>query len=249
MSCRIASTILRGFRNGPLLHIPRAFSRKEHNSAAADPSIRPVQTANDSVPVFHNHRGFYDLFDIQAWEMSTGRIVAVEDLPWGVQRMMKKHGVTGAEHKSVASQLLSHFAAMGRAKIATPEWRAAQAKASWRDAVRSGGAKGRAAQAEAGYPGLEKGRATHAEAGYPGLEKGRATQNAKTKAADLLKSPDSLRMAMMRREYAKAYKRERKGKPAKISAQEETEVPVHEEIDASHSPKPKRRVSREAARK
>ena len=206
--------------------------------------------------------------------------MAVEDLPPGVQRMMKKHGVTGAEHKSVASQLLRHFGAMGRAKIATPEWRAAQVKASWRDAVRSGGAKGRATQAEAGYPGLEKGRATHAEAGYPGLEKGRAThaeagypglekglatqaeagypglkkgratQNAKTKAADLLRSPDSLRKAMMRREYYKAYyKAYRKGKLAKMSAQEETEVPVHKEIDASHSPKPKRRVSREAARK
>ena len=199
MSYRIASTILRGFRNGPLLHISRAFSRKEHNSAAADLSIRPVQTANDSVLVFYNRRGFYDLFEIQAWEMSTGRIGAVEDLPPGVQRMMKKHGVTGAEHKSVASQLLSHFAAMGRATMATPGWRAAQAKASWRNAVRSGGAKG---------------RATQAEAGYPALKKGRATQNVKTKAADLLRSPDSLRKAMMRREYDKAYrqKEERKAR-------------------------------------
>ena len=192
MSCRIASTILRGFgKNGPLPHIWRAFSRKEHNSAAADPSIRPVQTANDSVPVFDKRRGFCDLYDIQAWEMSTGRIVAVEDLPPGVQRMMIKHGVTGTEHKSVASQLLCHFAAMGRAT-----------------------------QAKAGYPGLEKGRATQAQAGYPALKKGDATLNAKTKAADLLKSPDQLRKAMMCREYYKAYNRKRRGKLAKISASE-----------------------------
>ena len=137
--------------------------------------------------------------------------------------MMKKYGITGAEHKSIASQLLWHFAAMGRATMATPEWRAAQEKAGWRDTKRSAGAKG---------------RATQAEAGYPSLQKGRATQNAKTKAADLLLSPDALRKAMIRREYEKAYRRKRSGKLPMISAQEETKVPAHKELDASHSPEP-----------
>ena len=152
--------------------------------------------------------------------------------------MMKKFGITGAEHKSIASQLLYHFGVMGRATMATPEWRAAQEKAGWRDTKRSAGAKGRATQAEAGYPNLQKGRATQTEAGYPNLQKGRATQNAKTKAADLLKSPDALRKAMRKREYEKAYREKRSGKLPEISAQEETKVPAHKEIDASQSPEP-----------
>ena len=149
--------------------------------------------------------------------------------------MMKKFGITGAEHKSIASQLLYHFGVMGRATQATPEWRAAQEKAGWRDTKRAAGAKGRATQAEAGYPNLQKGRATQAEAGYPNLQKGRATQNAQRKAADLLKSPDALRKVMRRRE---AYRRKRSGKLPEISAQEETKVPAHKEIDASQSPEP-----------
>lgn len=137
--------------------------------------------------------------------------------------MMKKFGITGAEHKSIASQLLYHFGAMGRAVQATPEWRAAQEKAGWRDTKRAAGAKG---------------RATQAKAGYPSLAKGRATQNAQTKAADLLKSPDALRKVMRKREYEKEYRRKRSGKLPEISAQEETKVPAHKEIDASQSPEP-----------
>lgn len=130
--------------------------------------------------------------------------------------MMKKFGITGAEHKSIASQLLYHFGAMGRAAMATRE--------GWRDTRRSAG--------------LAKGRATQAEAGYPNLQKGHATQNARTKAADLLKSPDALRKVMRKRESQKAYRRKRSGKLPEISAQEETKVPAHKEIDASQSPEP-----------
>ena len=146
MSCRIASTILRGFRNGPSLDISRAFYSKERKSAAVDSSIRSGQIANDSVPVFHVGRGgpLGTLFDIEAWEISTGRIVAIEDFPKKIKAMMKKHEVTWAEHKSVASQVLSHFRAKAHATLATPQYRAAQAKAGWR-----GLTKGRATQAKA----------------------------------------------------------------------------------------------------